>query len=177
MESKMRNVTNQVRQVFKSIEQDTNKATVAALNKSGKSALSNTLKEFRSIYNIKLQDLNKITSIEKATKTNQYVTVKFLDKSLGLEYFRSTQKKKGIAVSVKKGERKLYKSSFYINVNASGAKIIAHRLTKNRLPIERLFGANPARILTTEESLEEMTTKFFKIFEKNFNYALNYYLK
>lgn len=173
----MSSVSSQVKKVFKSIENDLAKARVQAMNKSAVSALSHTLKEFRQSYNVKLKDLKKITSIEKAERNKERIVVKFLDKSLGLEYFSPSKgkNKRGISATVKRGHRKLYKSTFYVKVNSRGHNTIFKRSGKARLPIERMFGANPTRIITTDKSVEKMTDDFYKIFEKNFDRLFNHY--
>jgi len=170
------NPVRQVRNVFKSIDRDIKKATASALNKTAKSALSHTLKEFKGKYNIKLKDLRSITTISKVDRSNFTITIKFEDKRFGLEKFQPTQRKKGIAATVKKGNRHVYKGSFFVNIK-SNKTLVFKRETKSRLPIKRMVGMSPARILTTDESIDKMSDDFYAMYQTNFSRALEYYLK
>lgn len=166
----------QVKRIFEEVKRDTDKATAVALNKSAKTALSKTLSDFRKVYNVKLKDLKNHVELIRATERKQIVRLRFTSQGLGLEYFPNKLKQKGLEFSVKKGTPKVYEGSFFVKVNIAGHKIVMHRTSEKSYPVERMFGGDPSRVMTTEESVDKIATVLYGMFEKNFDNAFNFYL-
>lgn len=96
--------------VFATIKSAIEKGTVSAINRAARSALSRIETFITGVYAIKKKDLDKQAKIIKAQygKTSSKIIVS--EEAIGIYKFRARQTRRGVTASVRKGDRKLYRS-------------------------------------------------------------------
>lgn len=154
-------------------------ATWSATNKIAKQAKTQASKDIREEYAIKKSDLDKNIIV---TKPNSNYVAKISTKkgSLPLAKFgRPSQKKTGVSVEIKRGQKKIIKGSF-IAVMKSGHKGVFERAEVGgkkvaRLPIKELHSKAAAHIVTKsiyEKMKLFVATKYDTVFKHELNFRL-----
>lgn len=169
------NIKAQTDRVFKEHIKKAERAKVIALNRAGRSALSQTVRFIREKYNIKASDLKDQIKIIPANKTKDVFVIKASHKAIGLIKFGSArQTKKGVAVSVSKGNRKTINSAFITEVGKGYHRGVFKRETKKRLPIKELYGPSVMQVMSSGKAEEFIQKVFNERFEKELKQALIY---
>ncbi|AMW99314.1 phage tail protein [Rummeliibacillus stabekisii] len=139
-----------VQKRLKGIERKAPNAISNALNRTISNLATNMGREVRAVYSVKASDI-KSTLIKRIAKPNALnASIKSKGKVLGLDQFKVSPKtvqplrKKPIKVAVKKGGLKPIPKAFVGNV--SGIKVF-ERVSKERLPIRRLYGPSVPQML------------------------------
>ena len=159
-----------------------------AANKSIKSLKVAAKKAVRDEYSIKSSDLDRQFSIIQASKWNPRAELHASgSRSISLSHFNPREKKvasesrtgsgttirKGVTVKVKKiGSRKLVKGAF---TNKAGA--IFKRSGDSRLPIKKLYGPSPLRMLEDSSVQAELEFKAQELMATNLEHEATYILK
>lgn len=162
-----------------------------AANKSIKSLKVATKSAIRDEYNIKSGDLDRKFSIRQASKYDPFAELEASgSSSISLSHFdprdrtvispRTTStgnsvkaKHKGVTVKVKKaGGRKIVKGGFRLK---SGA--IMKRVDSGRLPIAKLWGPSPLRMLEDSSVLQDLEYQAEELMKKNLKHEATHILK
>ena len=148
--------------------------TARAINHTiakGKTAAS---KEIRSVYNIKASYVGKAISITKSSRTTLEGTINISGSPMPIMAFSPRQTQKGVAVTIKKGNRKLINRAFirrmksgHIGVYARGeydSNSFAFRKKRIKkvgadLPIEELKTTSIPAAFTTQTIITAVATK------------------
>ncbi len=164
-----------------SLKNNLEKATTSAINKAAKTALSRTESFIMETYSIRKKDLNEVVKLIKANVNRNYANVIVKEKAIGLYKFRPRQTQKGVTASVKRGERKLYRSKdskrgSFIATMKSGHEGVYIRKGKEKLPIKELFGPSAIQLFSSDRALDKIQEIFIERFEIELNRELNYWL-
>ena len=148
--------------------------TARAINHTlakGKTAAS---KEIRSVYNIKASYVGKAISITKSSRTTLEGTINISGSPMPIMAFSPRQTQKGVAVTIKRGNRKLINRAFirrmksgHIGVYARGeyeSNSFAFRKKRIKkvgadLPIEELKTTSIPSAFTTQTIITAVATK------------------
>lgn len=146
-----------------------------ALNRAATNVNSNIKKEVRKEYNIKARDINNTLKKTRATKSDLRAAVISTGSPLGLDKFKVSPKtvnpkrKTPIKIGVKKGSLKRVMGAFIADIN--GPKVF-RRVTKKRLPIERLFGPSVPQMLGNENVVNVIEQEGQKTFHKRLDHEI-----
>lgn len=149
------------------------KAEVAALNKAGATAYSQTMSLIRKEYNITLKILKRYFIISKANKNRVEFRILAKGKPIPLGKFKISQQKKGVKVTVKKGTPKLYEHTFKAKMK-SGHEGVFIREGRDQLPIKELFGLSPVNLWGSKEVQVMLEKVFIDRFKIEFDRAAKY---
>lgn len=168
-----------IKKVFNEHRKLIDKAEVIALNRAGASALAQTVIFIRKRYNIKASDLKNEIKITRASKSSKKFRITVSHKGLALVKFGAAkQTKKGVNVTVIKGERDHYKSAFITEVKGTNSKTnhrgVFIRKGKPRLPIKELYGPSAMQLMSSKEAQEHIEKIFQDKFEKELASAIKY---
>ena len=150
------NFTRQIRKVFEQNKREFIRAEVTALNRSGKSAFSNTSREVRKEYRVSASGLKKAVRFRRANKNKLKYTMVFNNYGIPLHKFANKQTSRGVRATQRKGKATLYKGTF-IATMPSGHTGIFGRTSRARakktksgkwhaLPIKELYGLSVGRL-------------------------------
>lgn len=155
-----------------------NGAILTATNRAAKSALSAVSRDIREHYAIKKSQIDRYSYIIKANTSRDYAVVVFTsnDKGIPLYGFSARQGLRGVTASIKRGERKLYRSaragSFIQKMPSSGHTGVFIRTGEERImkrgrykgkrreAIEELFGPEAMRIFKSQKSFDVVQEEF-----------------
>lgn len=171
-------ISREIKKIFDEQENKLNRAEVIALNRAGRSALSQTIKFIRDTYNIKAKDLRDEIKISAANKQNRKFKLKVSHKAIGLIKYGAKQNNKGVRFTEKKGERKFYKSAFITGVRGTKSKSthtgVFKRVGKSRLPIKELYGPSAMQLMSSKEAQQFIEKVFYERLEIEMQRALQY---
>lgn len=174
------NIDKFIRTELKHYNKAVKDATWSATNKVAKQAKTQASKDIREEYAIKKSDLDKNIIVTKPD-LNYVAKISTKKGSLPLAKFgRPSQKKTGVSVEIKRGQKKIIKGSF-IAVMKSGHKGVFERAELGgkkvaRLPIKELHSKAAAHIVTKavyEKMKLFVATKFPQILAQELKYRLN----
>ncbi|MBI9112252.1 phage tail protein [Maridesulfovibrio ferrireducens] len=162
-----------------------------AANKSIKSLKVAVKKSVLSEYSILSRDLEKSFSVVQASKWNPNAELHASgNSSISLSHFNpraraitaetktrsggtARVKRTGVTVKVKKtGGRKLVKGGFQLKAGA-----IMKRVGDSRLPIAKLYGPSPLRLLEDSSVQHELQFKVQELMEKNLEHEATHILR
>lgn len=126
---------------FRDMNNALKKATVNSLNTVGRKINKEMALDIKQHFNIKARSLKlgKIVRLIRADARKQipFFTISILKKARGLALYSPRRTKAGIEVEVKKGRRKIVKSSFFITSRKKGKKFVARKGKEGRA-VERI---------------------------------------
>ncbi len=162
-----------------------------AANKTVKSLKVAAKKAIRDEYNIKSSDLERQFSIVQASKWNPFAELHATgSRSISLSHFNprartvtaetktrsgstARVKRKGVSVKVKKtGGRKLVKGGFQLKAGA-----IMKRVGDSRLPLAKLYGPSPLRMLEESSVQSHLGYIAEELMEKNLEHEATHILR
>lgn len=166
---------------LKKVGKEAERAQRSASYRASQSARTEMVKAARETYTVKAGDLNKTFKIK------EHYGSFFLTSRGGmtaLAKFKATNKtpgkrpKRGISVTVKKGQKKrLNQSGFLARVKKNGYVNIFFRRTEKRYPLDQRFGPGAPIMLGNEEVIKRGKKKYGTEYEKRLEYELNRELK
>ena len=166
-----------IKKVFNEHRKQVDKAEIIALNRAGRSALAQTVMFIRKGFNIKASDLKDQIKITRANKGKKVFTITVSDKALSLmKYGTPNPTAKGVKVTVRKGNRELYPSSFIIKGEhlKRGETAIFKREGKSRTPIRKLWGPTAMDLFSSSKAEAFIDNIFQEKFQKELIAAMKY---
>ena len=153
------------------------KATLSALNKTGKQALTAADKAMRQIYTLKKKDITKALKFKKANYSTMTAYIVSKGTKFPVIAFQAKQTKKGVTVKIKRaGGKKLIRHAFKATMK-SGHTGVYQRAGKSRLPLKpELRTISVPQTLTSEKILDVINKAIDDNLQKNFNSAVLYYM-
>jgi hypothetical protein len=151
-------------------------AIANALNRAITTVASHVSREVRKEYNIKAKDVKATLKKVRATRANLSAMVSSQGEVVPLDRFKVSPKtpqpkrKKPIKVAVKKTGLKPLLGAFVADIN--GIKVFK-RVTKHRLPIQRMFGPSIPQMLGNEEIRNKINREGEKMFYKRLDHEIN----
>lgn len=171
---------DKLREVERRLRQYPKQAPVVisrALNRAATNVKSNASKKAREVYRIKAQDVNKSFKINRASRNNLSATVVSSGGSIGLEKFKtnardpSQKKPRAFKAAVKKqGSLRTILRGFVADL--SGVKVF-RRTSKERLPIQRLFGPPVPQMVGNPELRRFIEDQAAETFEKRLDHEIS----
>ena len=87
-------------------------ATARAINHTIAKGKTEASRQIRSVYNIKAKEVGKAISITKSTRTSLEGSINISGSPMPIIAFSPRQTRKGVAVTIKKGSRKVIQRAF-----------------------------------------------------------------
>ena len=141
----------------------------AAINRTAQHARKIGDTEIRDVYTIKKRDITKRVSIERASKGNLQAVIRVRGPEERVSVYRSSMRKKGVFVSIKKGGGTVVPRSF----DMQNRKDFFAREGAARLPIRPLFGPSVPQIWGNEVVMENLQEETLEMYQKRLRVELN----
>lgn len=146
------------------------RAIARALAKTVSQGKTAATKAIREEYNIKQRDLaSKIRTEIDPSRLQAAITVS--GRNIPLLQFGARQTKKGVTLQIKKGSRKVLRSSF-ISTMRSGHQGVFSRTTRKRLPIKELYSLGAAQMFGSRKVMEAVKDRIREQWDKNIQHEL-----
>ena len=169
------NLIGDMKKIISEHKKVVEKAEIIALNRAGASALAQTVMFIRKRYNIKASDLKNEIKVTKAKKSNKKFRLTVSHKALArVKFGAAKQTRKGVNVTIAKGERQSIPSAFITTVGKGYHKGVFKRVSKERLPIKELYGPSAMQLMSSKEAQEHIEKIFQEKFEKELASAIKY---
>jgi len=182
---------SEVSKIFKDARTDFRKANQAALNRSFKSAFSQTSKFIRQTYNIKKSDLDSLAVKVPATINNPYAKIIISHKAIQASKFTPiVQGWGGTRFREKLGNSKFVPHAFILKlkgVDSSGgdythtgitfARYVSGHGKNRKYKWKTVWGPSGEQLLGSKISLDYMDNCFDEIFPKEFAAASDHFIK
>ena len=168
-------VLRSIKKTFDEVKRETQKAEVAALNRSVTSALGHTIRFIREGYNLKAKDIRSQTKIIKANHNKPTVELRVNEKAIGLIMFRAHQTRKGVTAAQRKGKRHRYQHAFIANSKKGGQRVFIRR-TEQPLPIKELFGPSAMQLFSSKAAQKTLEDKFYERFNIELKRAIDFFV-
>lgn len=133
-----------------------------ALNHEGAKAYTGVKRTLRKQTDIPPSMIIAATKFRKTAKHNLRIVISGSGKELPLRLFKPQQIKSGVSAQVW-GRRQKFKSAFIV---ASAGGNVFHRLTRQRLPIQRMFGPSIPKEMVKDEVLKTFEEKTDAIMDR-----------
>jgi len=170
------NMVRQVQRKLGEFHKQAPNAISRALNRAATNINSNIKKEVRKEYNIKASDISETLRKTNSSRSNLKAEVRSSGALIPLDRFKVSPKtvnpkrKSKIKIAVKKDGLKTVMGAFVADIN--GTKIF-QRVTKSRLPINRLFGPSVPQMLGNEEIRSEIERQGQETFNIRLEHEIN----
>lgn len=151
-------------------------AISSALNRAMTTVATAVPREGQEEYHVKTGDIKKTLKKSRASRSKLSAEVRSTGSPLGIEKFKVSPKtvnprrKSQLKIAVKKSGAKTSVGSFIASIN--DIKVFK-RVTKSRLPIERLFGPSAPQMVDDEESVQQIHKKGTEMFSKRIEHEIN----
>lgn len=151
-------------------------AIANALNRAINTVAAHVSREVRKEYNIKAKDVKATLRKVRASRANLSAMVSSRGEVVPLDRFKVSPKtvqpkrKKTIKVAVKKTGLKPLLGAFVADIH--GIKVFK-RVTKHRLPIQRMFGPSIPQMLGNEEIRNKINREGKEMFERRLDHEIN----
>jgi hypothetical protein len=145
-------VRDNIRLVLRSLDatrEEVKGAVTRSLNKTATTVRNEASTEIRKIYNLKAGVIKKQIKIKKANRANPTAIISASGRPIPLIEFTARQRKAGVSVLIKRGQRKVVRSAFIAKM-PSGNVGVFQRKGKLRLPIRELFSISLPRVFTSK---------------------------
>lgn len=151
-----------------------NKALVRALNRTATTIRAEAAREIRAEYNLTVGEIKGQMRIENASTAQLRSRVIVSGRPLSLSDFNPRQNAKGVAVTIKRGQRKTISHAFLLN--RPGGSPVMVRVGKARLPIKKLFTLSLPSAFTNDKVMAALKRVAAKRFPEAFAQEARYYL-
>lgn len=147
-----------------------------ALNRSLTNVSATLKKEVRAKYHVKAGDIQKTLKIKRASAGKLSAEVRSSGSPISLEKFKVSPKtvnprrKTQLKIAIKKNGTKQILGAFIADVN--GNKVFK-RVSKHRLPIEKLFGPSVPQMAAEEGVVENVNAKAAETYEQRLEHEIN----
>lgn len=139
------------------------KAIIDASDRAANTGRTAANKKIRELYTIKAGDINKRVLIKHEALG---VTLKVKGPMEKVQTYRARSGKRGVYVTIKKGDSKLLPRSFMI-----GNKFMA-RTSKKRFPLKGLYGPSVAQLFGNKEVMKVIEAKSMEMYDKRLRHEL-----
>lgn len=130
----------------------------SAINRATTHVRTEFARSVRSIYRVKHSDVINSMKIVKSTPITLNATITATGSTLPVSKFSMTQTKRGMSIGIKKGSKKVVKSSFQIK-GAIGGDNAFIRLTAKRTPVKGLHGPSIPQMIGNEQIASKVVEK------------------
>lgn len=113
-------------------------AAVRGLNKTAEQTRSEMVRLVRARYNLQASEVREQIKIRPATAANMTAFLISRTRPYTLTRFNAAENKRGVAVTIVRGQRKTLRSAFIATSPRNGVPLVWRRTTAKRMPIEPL---------------------------------------
>lgn len=155
------------------------RAVKSSLNKVAKKGATTASSEIRKTYAIKKKDINrKAMSIVKARMGGASMTseIRVIGRPLSLAMFKARQTRRGVNVTIKKGQGRTKLDHHFIARMRSGHLGVFKRLGKARLPIAEPRMISVPSMFGGDNVLPKVKDRILKEWPRVFEHELKFYL-
>lgn len=164
----------EARQLLANIPNGTQKAFGRAINRGLTAMRTAISKETRSKYVVKAKDIKDTLEVKKASSRHLSGKIVSTGSPLDLTKFRYRIKKRGgIYAQVKKGGGGTLPHSFFVTTGNAG---LYHRVSRERLPIQREFGPSIPQMIGNEAVSTKIQERGREVFERELAHQISHLL-
>lgn len=133
-------------------EEVTGKAAARALNRTAVTIRAEASREIRKVYNLKAAELRDELRLTRATARSLRAVVSAKGRRLTLMRFNAKQNARGVAVTIKRGQRETIKSAF-IRPGTGGNPVVFARGVYTRSKFPEFVPGKPRKPITALKTL------------------------
>ncbi|MCG8639149.1 MAG: phage tail protein [Desulfobacterales bacterium] len=170
---------DKVRKFFAAFGKQAESAHVRATNRALMGIRTDGVRLVREEYNVKAGVVRKAFSVHRASPNNLEAKAVAFGRRIPLKQFSPRPSKpggrlppKGVSVEVRKGARKIVRSSFFARMK-SGHTGVFTRVGKERLPIRERHSLAVPQMLNREDVTKELEAGAVKRFERTLDHEIN----
>ncbi|MEX3625838.1 phage tail protein [Viridibacillus arvi] len=149
---------DQLQRIFENTPQQVPIVASRAINRAILSARTHTARKVREVYKVKHGDIISTIRIKKAYGGDLHADMRSKDSPMPLMKFKPSQNRRGLRVSVKKGNSKQVRGGFIISPAQGGANAFI-RKTGKRLPVKGLYGPSIPQMIGNENIVDSTADK------------------
>lgn len=171
-----KNNFRQMKAELKKIGKKATKAQSSAAYRAAQSARTEMVSAARETYVVKAAELRETLEIKKnsdsyflESKGGMFALAKFKVSNRDVK----KRPKKGLNVTVKKGQKKRLNRDGFVAQMRSGHFNVFFRRGKEKFPIDQRFGPGAPIMLGKEEVVDRAKQKFADVYEKRLEHELN----
>ncbi len=148
------------------------RASVAAINRTARSAKTQANRTVRQTYNIKARDFNQVTRIRKATRNTLQAEIVTSERRISLRRYSARQMRKGVRVTIVKGKPRVLSGTFI--VKSLGGQVF-RRKTTARLPIEKMSGPSVMHMMASRNVFRKVSQFIDRKLPEEMDRAIKYF--